>query len=396
MKKVIGILFLCIVMCMTDSFAAYPEELENAELEQLQNDQVELISETQEVTPIEPRTSETEIVVIEDDVYKFEESPVITGIIDGNVYVMGETVTVKDAVIHGSLYALAGKIEVTNSDIGGSVYVIADDIIFSGTTNDIYALGGDIECDLDSYVWRTARIACESLNINGEIARDLYASVDGLQVGDRAVIGGKMEYSSDEAGDISEAAQIGELKFNQTEQEPVEESVPNMAEYVLDVVSVILRTLIISAIIVLCGDKFKKISRTENVATDLLKSMCKGAGVLVFVPVIGFILIITIIGIALGFSVFAIYAVLLYIAIPVIATDIAYRILTRKKDEEIKNGKIIGVSILVAIVIWAIDLIPVVGGSIKFILMLMGLGVLFDIMFQKAKKEEISGVINES
>ena len=135
-------------------------------------------------------------------------------------------------------------------------------------------------------------------------------------------------------------------------------------------------------------NKFNKLKRTENVATDLLLAMCKGAGVLVLVPLIAVVLMCTVIGIALGISVIAIYVVLLYIATAMVAIEIAYRILSKK--EEIKKGAIIGISILISIAIWAIGLIPLVGGAVKFIVLLMGLGILFDLMFQKIKKEEVN------
>lgn len=397
MKKIVGILFLCIVMCVTISFAAYPEELENAELEQLEAEQVDVIAEEPAAdASSDAGVTESEVKITEDDIYKMEENVVVEGLVDGNVYVIGETVTIKDAVIYGNLYAMAGKIEVTNASIGGSVYVMADDIVFSGTTNDVYALGKNVECDLDAYIWRNLKVGAENLNVNCEIGKNLYAAVEELEVGDRTVVGGIMEYSSNKEGNISEGAQIGEVKFNQKAQKVVEETSPNVAEYALNAVSVILKTAIISVVLIIWVSKFKMIKRTGNVATDLLKSMCKGAGVFVLFPVISLSLMLTILGMALGFSVLAIYAILLYSATTVMALEIAYRILAKKNEGEIKNGKIIGLSIVVALVIWAIGLIPLIGGCVKFILILMGLGVLCDIMFQKAKKEEVIEVINEN
>ena len=138
------------------------------------------------------------------------------------------------------------------------------------------------------------------------------------------------------------------------------------------------------------------VKRTSNIAVDFAKSLCKGAGMLVIIPVISLIFVITILGIPLGLAVLAIYTILLYVSTTVMATEIAYRILKRKNEEQLKDRKLIGMSILVALVIWAIGLIPVVGTSVKFILILIGLGVLFDIMFQKNKKEDVIEVINEN
>ena len=86
--------------------------------------------------------------------------------------------------------------------------------------------------------------------------------------------------------------------------------------------------------------------------------------------------------------------ILLWIAIPVISTEIAYRILDKKQPEGIKKSVLIGVAVLVSVIIWAVaEFVPVFGGSLKFILILMGLGVLFDLIFSKRKSSD--GELNE-
>ena len=60
MKKVVGILFLIFTLMATVSLAAYPADLEAAELQALQEESnIEPISELDEVESlIQPRTSE--------------------------------------------------------------------------------------------------------------------------------------------------------------------------------------------------------------------------------------------------------------------------------------------------------------------------------------------------
>lgn len=390
MKKVIGVFCLICILLASVSFAAYPEDLENAE--------IQLISETDaeniETTAFNPTEVSEETEIIYDDVYKMANDVVISGIIDGNVYVMAQTAKIENATIYGNLYVMAQTVDIVDSDIGSSIYTMAQKITFSGMTNDMYALGEDVEFTENSYIWRTVRTIAENLIVNGNISRDLYASVGNMTIGDNTVIEGKLNYSSDNEGNISETAQIAEVQFEENDKEDVNidtEKITTTAivlKNAFQIISSIFKTLVVALIIVFLVNKFYKLKRTENVTTDLLLEMCKGAGVLVVVPVIVFLLMCTIIGIAFGFVVLAIYFVLLYIATAIVALEITYRILSKK--EKIKKGSMVGFSILISLVIWAIGLIPVIGGAIKFIILLVGLGILFDLIFQKVKKEEIN------
>jgi len=416
MKKVIGIFCLICLVFTSFSFAAYPAELENAELEannleavewtpiqpRTMSDDIMLINEEIEQTPIEPRDTTGEVTIqtvpkneeesiIYDDLFKMEDEVVINNIVDGNVYIMAQNVKIENATIYGTVYIMAENIEVVNSEINGTLYSMSSKLSFSGMANDLYIMAQDVKLDEHTYIWRTARILAENIDFNGTVLRDFYASVANLTVGDEAVVDGKMKYSSETEGEISENASIADVEFVKNEVEEAKIATKELAKsaiifgYVSNIISVIFKTLIVSLIIVFLVDKFNKLKRTENVVTDLLVAMCKGAGVLVVVPIIVIILICTVIGIALGITLIAIYSIMLYIAISVIALDIAYRILSKKG--EVKKSTLILITILISIAIWAIGLVPVVGGKIKFLVILMGLGILFDLIFQRNKKE---------
>lgn len=189
MKKIFSVLILMVLMLPIISLAAYPEDLEEANYDGL----IQLISEE----PIDTSN------MIEDDVYEINQDVVINKMVDGNVYAIAQTLKIENATIYGNVYAIAEKIEIENSQINGSVYAIGETINLSGTINDFYATGNQINFNENSAIWRSARIVASQLNAKGNIGRDLYASVENINIADNAQINGKVKYFSKTQGNIS-------------------------------------------------------------------------------------------------------------------------------------------------------------------------------------------------
>lgn len=121
---------------------------------------------------------------------------------------------------------------------------------------------------------------------------------------------------------------------------------------------------------------------------DFLKSTGKGALMLIFVPILSVVLMLSILGLGFGMIILALYIILLCVAIPITSVEIAYRILGKKED--VKKAVWIGISILVSLVIWGIKFIPVVGGIVRLIVILIGLGIVSSLIFQRNKKEKVN------
>ncbi len=121
---------------------------------------------------------------------------------------------------------------------------------------------------------------------------------------------------------------------------------------------------------------------------DFLKNTGKGALMLIFLPILSVVLMLSVIGVGFGLIVLVLYIIGLCVAIPIASVEIAHRILAKK--EEVKKGLWIGLSIVVSLLIWAMKFVPVIGGIIRFILVLIGLGIICSLIFQRNKKEEVN------
>ena len=394
MKKVIGIVFLSIVLIATTVFAAYPAELEKSELEQLGNGNVvELTSEQiEEVEKLieEPLSEENTGEIsndnsVEEDLYEFDEEVTINKKVNGNVYAMGQQIDIDGAIIKGNAFLLGQDIEIKNVQIDGSLYVLGENIEFSGVTNDMYACGSKIIIGENGNVWRDSRIFGEKVQINGTIARNAFIAVNELTVGEKATIG-TLNYLSTNEAEISSNSRIDNVNFQKQEEKEIEEPVAkfNPMTYVYKVISTLFKTFIIAVLIIVCIDKFNKLKRTEKVAKDLLKNAGIGALVLISAPILSIALLFTGVASGMGIIAFLLYIVIIYASSSVASVEIATRVLDKiKKEETISNGKKIGSSVLVALVLYLVGLVPVLGGIVKFAFLLIGLGILFNLLFKK-------------
>lgn len=379
MKKRIGILFLIFMMLTTFSLATETIDLGLPQTEE-QDDGIMPISQM----PVDSDGEGYEMIY--DDVYKMENQVTISEVIDGNVYVMARDAKVENAVIYGNLFVMAEEIEIVDSEIAGSVFAFGEKLNFSGMTNDLYACGSKVDITAGSYVWRNAKLAGETIHIDGNVGRNLDVGVNQFVVGDNAKIEGILHYFSSKEGTISEKAQIQDVQFIQDEEE--ENGTSNGVNYVFEIANVAFQTLIIALIIVFLVSKFKTLKRTNNIAMDFLKNTGKGALMLIFLPILSVVLMLSVIGVGFGLIVLVLYIIGLCVAIPIASVEIAHRILAKK--EEVKKGLWIGLSIVVSLLIWAMKFVPVIGGIIRFILVLIGLGIICSLIFQRNKKEEVN------
>ncbi len=383
MKKRIGILFLLMTMITTFVFAAYPEDLENQELENLQTTSEE--NSEAGIDPISLETGEEDHLDITDnDVYLCENHVNIKEMINGNVYVMAQKATIDQAMIYGNVYVMAQEIDISNAEINGSVYLMGQDIHFSGSAYDVYSCGANIDFDTNSYVLRDVRAVADTLNLNGTVFRNVYAGVNQLSVAQNAIVHGILDYSSEKEETIPEGAQIGEVKFHLTH--PKERGYENK-NYVLEAFTVAFKTLIVCLIMIFVVTKFKNLHRTENIGMDLLKDTGKGLITFAVFPILIVILFITIIGSGLGMVALILYIIVIYIAKSLAAIEIANRILSKTKTENHQNAKLIGISILVSLVIWGVSFIPTFGVFVQIVVGLIGLGIFASLIIQRNKKE---------
>jgi hypothetical protein len=339
---------------------------------------------------------------IDGDFYKADDVIDLASDVNGNVFVMGETLNITNAYISGDVFAIAEKINITNSTITGTVFAITNNLNYSDSySSDIYAIAKKATFDEGTYLYRDVKILGNEINLAGRITRNANISANVVTIAEETEILGKLDYSAESETTIPESASIAEYKFSQNSYEENEayEDFDAMSVFISAIVFLI-KVAIISGFLLIYSNNFRKVNKneTKNSAKKIAKFAGNGIILLIVVPIIAIVLALTIVGIGLGVALIGIYAILLYCATAIASLSIAMFIL---KDKENSKLKIWGTSLIVALAIWLLEKIPYIGVIFKFVAIVIGLGVAKATIFYKKNynkndnKEELSTVDEE-
>lgn len=326
---------------------------------------------------------------IDGDLYNMDNSVDVKTDVNGNVFVMGETVNFENIYVEGDVFVLAKKVNFNNSIVNGSVFALAQEIKFDANAYDVYALGEKVIFSENSYVGRTVRASAQKLELNGSIDANAYVTAENLVIDSDATISGKLSYTSENTGNISDKAQIGSVEFNQRTQPETEATVRFLGLSILmEAVSYVFKVAIISALIIAFCNRFVKISKEEKVGKTLIKSLGSGALALILIPCIALALIFTVIGTGFGIVLMGAYAIVLFFASAIASTGIAVNLFNTKINSKLGLW---GASLGTALVIWCLGQIPAIGWLISLFVILIGLGLLTKTIFYKENDKKVKG-----
>lgn len=326
---------------------------------------------------------------IDGDLYNMDNSVDVKTDVNGNVFVMGETVNFENIYVEGDVFVLAKKVNFNNSIVNGSVFALAQEIKFDANAYDVYALGEKVIFSENSYVGRTVRASAQKLELNGSIDANAYVTAENLVIDSDATISGKLSYTSENTGNISDKAQIGSVEFNQRTQPETEATVRFLGLSILmEAVSYVFKVAIISALIIAFCNRFVNISKEEKVGKTLIKSLGSGALALILIPCIALALIFTVIGTGFGIVLMGAYAIVLFFASAIASTGIAVNLFNTKINSKLGLW---GASLGTALVIWCLGQIPAIGWLISLFVILIGLGLLTKTIFYKENDKKVKG-----
>ncbi len=262
--------------------------------------------------------------VIDDDVYLFGDTVTVSGTVLGDLIIFSREAIV-DGTVKGSLLVFAETIRI-NGEIEGSARGGANTIFFQGSTGrDLMMAAGSINIDgsigndyygaagnstVGGTVGRNIQASMSSLEINALVGGDINTYVSELAFGPEARVGGKVTYTSEKEAAIDSRAVIGgEVKRLDPPSETVVAS-PGLAAW--SFIRPVLSLLAVSLLMVLIFPGL-----TAGTAQMIKKRPGRSSGfgaLAVFVaPVAALILLITVIGIPISMLSMLLYAVLIYL-----------------------------------------------------------------------------------
>ena len=388
-KIATALILLAILLFSTFSFAT---ETDISAEEPTSNNETVTTSNDENVTLSDEAYSNDDIY--QGDLYLFPDSNsgdvVMDKLVNGNVYIIGKNVKISGQVA-GNVFVMGTNITFEKeSYVQSSVFALGQNIEFSSVAYDLYAACQSITIAEDCGVYRDARIAAESLTINGIIGRDAYISGSDISINsDTATIYGNLTYNSQSELTLDEGVVEGTVTYNPVQKSTSTEKTFNVASTVKDIISTAVFCIVIWFVLSLIAPKFEKNTSSISNAKTCLKYFGIGLLQLIAVPVISIILMfIPVVGAPIGLFLLAIYFILMFVVRSLTVTGIG-NILSKKFNSS--NSKLINCLFVAisSIVISIISLIPYLGGLVGFIVFTVGYGMITAyLFFNKAKKVE--------
>ena len=318
----------------------------------------------------------------------------------------GDNIKIEEE-LDGTAFIAGEKVELNNK-INGIGFIASNelninfeqDYIFSaGTTiniknnieKDAFILGEKIFIDENVKLGRDAYVFADTLTID----RNIY--VYGTTVNIEGNINGNIVVSALELNIDKDAKVLGTLKYNEDANikglreditsKTYKISTNNLTfkEYITNFISSYIHiTLLAIVLVFICEKLFKKsLSITKELTTKKVATLCgKGLLVLIGVPIIAMMLLFSGAFVSVGVIGTILYGILIYIS-NIFTAYLLATILDKKIFKKNLNGYLL--MIIGLFIIYVLNMIPIVGGLISFISMLLGIGISTNMLFELKK-----------
>ncbi len=327
------------------------------------------------------------------DVYAVGGQIFIDGLVDGDVLALGGVVHIAGEVTQ-NVRAAGGEVVVSGT-IGRNATIVGMNVTF---TDEARVQGGVViggaNVFLSSPVGKEARIAGRNFTLANTVAGDVEAAVENIGLTGKARIEGDFTYWSNKAAQIDEEAVVLGVQERKSPQQltgrvgKIMEPATRWVKPILGILS-FFTTLLFGLLFIRFFPGFSRTTvRTLQIAK--WRSLTTGITALLIIPLLFGILIITIVGIPLGFLLLLVSSLLLYGSRIFVMLLLGKFLLGRLSARE--NGEMgQGLAFFLGLAVYSLlVLIPVVGWFVSLGAMLFGLGAAAETVkeiYVKPKKE---------
>lgn len=336
---------------------------------------------------------------IDDDLYIAGQTVSVKGAVYGDVYSAGSNVYLSGS-ISGDFVAAGGSVHVSGSVsddtrvAGGTVILdgfIGDDAILAGgdvsfpngqVNGDLTVAGGTVRLIGD--VGHNLRIRGGDVFIDGIIGGDVNIVADKITIGSSARINGNLTYKSHTMATIQDGAVIkGSTDFTEVKMSGKGNAGALVALFTV-VALLKLMMLIVGSLFIAVFLKRYANAVAHHIHTNPALEMFRGFVVMIVLPIFSVLLLCTVIGIpfgVIGLLSFFILMILGCLLAPIgVAGFLEGRHATGKWHAITKRSVIFG-----AFIYWLVGIIPVVGFFVQMALACAALGATFKIKWNTIK-----------
>jgi cytoskeletal protein CcmA (bactofilin family) len=338
-----------------------------------------MASETRHAESVGVAQDET----IKGDIFLFGDRVRVDGTVDGDVFLFGHNANVGGHV-KGDVIAFAQTLEV-NGQVDGNVRAFTNTLTIRGTVaKNVLTFDEVVNFESGGKVGGSLTLFVETLNLEGTLGRDLF------MFGKHLALSGKVEGAIKMKGDlltINSSAQVaGPIRFEGNKEPEVSPQAKlaspvdyHKMEHKPDYMQAhyyVWQVIWLAAFVLFGLVLFQLMPRfaTEAVASAERYGASFGLGVLVFfgVPIAALIACVTVVGLFVGISAFFIWYATLYFAQLVVGALVGQWLMGRTHD----TWPLIGRMAVGIMIVRLATVVPVLGGWIKFGVVLWGLGAI--------------------
>lgn len=362
---------------------------------------------------------------------------VITGTVDDDVFVAGETVDI-DASITGDVFAAGGRISATgdigdglvaaggrlsvDSTVAGDVIAAGGEIRMAGSAGDnLVAAGGSIvlagpikgkaiaaggsvtlersgatagdawlsggQVTVNGAVGGNLRVAAGEATILGSVGGNADIRAGQVVIGPTARIVGDLTVRSGEEPQIDPAARIGGAFTFIPQDSPAKVGLWAVGIGLGILLLPVVFALVVGAVALLMAPRYVE-AMGGHIAGQPLTAFGLGALLLIGTPPLLLFLLVTVIGIPFAILGFALYVVLWALALPLVALALTDRAI-RRYGTGAPRGKILLAYILALAVLVILVFIPFLGWLAIWVLAALGMGAML-LALRRGPSREVS------
>ena len=330
-------------------------------------------------------------VEAKDNKIKFNDEVTISEKKDGALFANGDRVVVtEETSVDGILFAVASDLSISGINqyllaLGNNIkldemesndsFIIGNNIDLDNVklSRDLYILGNSVE--INGEIDRNIYLACGSVNISGTINGNIYIASPKITIEKDTTINGKIMVPENTLLTADDTYNVERYKEINTKKTFIDKIIAKLISFF----NVLIVGLLLFAV-------FKKLdikidSKDHDFITILKKIGFGLIGILVgiLVSLIALILMFSKVFLAISIILIALYIFAIYVSIIISSYYISSNVL----KNVIKNKYLL--LIIGLFITYLIYLIPFVGGIFYFMMVLLGLGIIIDLLFVKEK-----------
>lgn len=305
----------------------------------------------------------------------------------------GETVSEVDAVagtvivrgtVTGDVSAVAGNVHIEGT-VERDLDVAAGNVRISGTVGrDVSAASGNIHLEEDGTVGRHFEAGAGNVQIDGTIDGDATIGAETIRLGETATIAGSLTYDGSLEGNRDAVA--GDITRDQTLSVALGPELQPLASWVFSIYAFILN-LLLGAVLLALFPRFSD-SIVDRVTTEPVRTGLIGLGVMIGAPLILVVVALTVIGIPITLVGAFAFALLIWIGLVYGRFAVGAWLLSLVERDNRWGGLILG--LLVGAILAQV---PIAGGLLNFVILLLGLGALLSGLYAQHRRRRTSPAV---